>query len=177
MIRFQFFIYTLLSFAACAQVNNKKGIWKSEYRLLSFSVDSPWQQLPSLDTKDQVISGVIDVSDGTSYTIKITDDVPKTTVSDSQYYAGARKMMLDANQANRVLREFDTVFHSMPAHRTDYMMRTNRWGLMKQVNYIIRNEKEFISVQILYPFIDNKPETQIPASVLAFDKLVLLNGK
>ena len=80
----------------CAQLGNKPANWKSVYREITFDYSDPWSLLPTLDTKEKTLSGVIDNRDGKSYIIHITDDVSKGQLSDEVYFKGIEQTMLRA---------------------------------------------------------------------------------
>ena len=168
--------FLLLAMTSCGQFTDSSA-WKSSYHLLSFSYKNPWQLLPTLDTKKETLTGVIDFSDGKSYIIKIGDDLSKEKLSDETYYSGIKKAMLAPNAANQLVFEGDTLFHSQQGHRLDFIMKTDKWGWMKQVNIIRRDGQEFFSIQILYPIKQGEIAKQIPEEIFQFDKLVVLNNK
>jgi hypothetical protein len=178
---FRYVFFTLISIlsilSSCGQSDGTTTSWRSDYRNLSVSFTNPWRKLPSLDTKEQTLIGVIDYSDGKSYIIKITDDTPQEKLTDNQYYEGAKKIMLAPNQKNKVLSESDTIFHGTTVHKIVFLMYTDKWGLMKQQTLIERDGKEFFSIQILYPVEEEEYDKPVPGSILQLDKSILINGK
>ena len=174
------FLLTLLLFTLsyCGQIQNSPTEWKSVNRILSFEYANPWSILPTLDTKGKTLTGVIDKRDGKSYVIQITDDVAKGKLSDEAYFDGVKQTMLQANKKNMLIAESDTTFHGMKAHSQSYLMYTQKWGLLKQVSFVIRTGIEFVSVQILFPIIDEGAATKsIPLQLVEFDRTVRLEPK
>jgi hypothetical protein len=170
-------LYLLLSLGACGQRADSVKIWKSEFRNIQFQYTSPWVLLPALDIKTQTLAGVIDMKDGKSYIIRCFDDLPKEKLSDKDYLAGIKKTMLEPNPKNKLLSEDSVFFHNQISFRQVFLMYTIRWGLIKQTNYLIRNGKDAITLQILYPTSEIDALTQVtPDILIQFDKLVKLNG-
>jgi hypothetical protein len=165
-----------ISFLSCIQ-HEADHLWKSVERDLSFTYSEPWRLVPTLDSKAQTLTGVIDYSDGKSYIIKMTGDVSKEKISDSVFHAEIKKTMLAPNKANRVIGEDDIIFHSQKVHRIVFFMDTEKWGLLKQISITCRNGKEYFSIQINYPIKREEPNKQIPESLVIFDKDVKINGK
>ena len=57
-------------------------------------------------------------------------------------------------------------------------MYTDKWGLLQQINFVIRTRTEFVSVQILFPISDEGGATDsMPLEVANFDKTVNINAK
>ena len=170
-------LYLLLSLGACGQQNDSIKTWHSEFRNIQFQYTSPWVLVPALDIKTQTLIGVIDMKDGKSYIIRCFDDLPKEKLSDKNYLAGIKKTMLEPNPKNKLLSEDSVYFHNQISFRQVFLMYTDRWGLLKQINYLVRNGKDAITVQILYPTTEIDALTQLTPDLLTqSDKLVKLNG-
>lgn len=152
--------------------------WESTIRDLSFEYSAQWSILPTLDTKEKTITGVIDYSDGKSYVIQITPDASIEKLSDELYFESIKKTMLEANSENELMEENDTTFHGMKAHSQVFLMYTKKWGFMKQVSYVIRTGVEFVSVQILFPVTKGNASTApMPFQIVEFDRTVKVKPK
>ena len=170
-------LYLLLSLGACGQQNDSVKTWQSEFREIQFQYTAPWVLLPTLDIKNRTLVGVIDMKDGKSYIIQCFDDLPKEKLSDNEYLNGIKKTMLEPNPKNKLLSEDSVFFHNQVSYRQVFLMYTIKWGVLKQINYLIRNGKDAITLQILYPTTEIDATTQnIPELLTQFDKLVKLNG-
>jgi hypothetical protein len=172
-------LIALVSFglAACSQSAQTQTTWSSKHRKLSFTYTSPWQLLPGMESQEKTLAGVIDKTDGTSYLLQIGDDVSKERLTDSEYYEGARNTMLAANSNNRLVLEDDTIYHGMKAHRQVYVLEAKRWGTISHVTYIIRNEQEYLSVQISYPHSKQAVIGRLPENLARFDETVRVTVK
>jgi len=171
-------IFFFLTLCSCGQSQDSTSNWICENRPLSFNLYKPWTKLPTLDTKEKTLTGVIDNSDGKSYIIQITDDIPQNRLSNKKYFEGVKAAMLKPNAKNKLLSEDTLTFHNMPAHRQTYLMYTDKWGLLKQINYVVRNGIQFISVQILFPTDElSYLKDSIPNELLQFDNTVKINSK
>jgi hypothetical protein len=166
-----------IGMAACSQNARTQKSWSSKYRELSFTYESPWQLLPAMDLPEKTLAGVIDKADGTSYLIQIGDDVSKERLTDAEYYEGVRNIMLNDNSKNRLILEDDTIYHGVRAHRQVFVLEAKHWGTMSQVTYIIRSEKEYMSVQISYPHTKQTSIGRLPENLSRFDETVRLRVK
>jgi hypothetical protein len=168
--------FFLILLSSCGQSQDSISSWTCESRILTFSLYKPWTKLPTLDTKEKTLTGVIDNSDGKSYIIQITDDIPQSRLSDKTYFEEVKQTMLKPNEKNKLVSEDTWMFHNMPTHRQTFLMYTDKWGLLKQINYVFRNGVEFISVQILFP-VDEASylKDSIPEALVKFDKTVKIN--
>lgn len=178
IIKNLFILIILFIQFACSQPADSIKTWQSKNRDLSFKYSTPWELVPVLDIKKQTMVGVIDQSDGKSYIIQYFDDVPTYRLSTQQYLNGIKKTMLQPNPKNNLLLEDSLVFHNHITYRQVYLMYTEKWGLLKQYQYVIRTGKEMITVQILFPTTESAAKHQdIPQQLLDFDKSVKLNGQ
>ena len=174
-----YLLIILLFELSCSGQNHKSLTkWESSIRALAFEYESPWSILPTLDTKEKTLTGVIDNRDGKSYIIQITPDASKEELSDVLYFENVKKTMLGANSRNELLEENDTTFHGMSAHSQVYLMYTKKWGLLKQVSFVIRTGVEFVSVQILFPVTkENSSTNSLPIQLVEFDRTVKVEPK
>jgi hypothetical protein len=172
-------VFTILFNLSCGRVTKQTPqLWESKERKISFQCYAPWTLLPTLDTKTTTMTGVIDNSDGKSYIIHITDDVPKEKLSDESYFGGVRKTMLQANSKNRLIKEDSIPFHGQIFHRQAYFMHTDNWGLLKQISFVKRTGKEFYSIQVAFPTQESDSiDITIPPHLIEFDKGVKVDGK
>lgn len=137
-------------------------IWKSKFYSVSLSYDSTWSKMPVLDSKEKILFGLIDKKDGKSLLLKIAEDVPQKTLSDSLYFKATKEQMLNANSRNKFLGESDTVLDGKEFHVLMFEMQTSKWGVLKQYGFIFRDGKNMISIQLSYPIgYDNIPEEQL----------------
>ncbi len=176
-MKFSIVILLLISLNSCAQQSDSSQYWKSSHRNLKIQYGSPWILMPALDIKSQTLVGVIDNQDGKSYIIQYFDDVPQENLSTNQYLAGVKKTMLEANPKNKILAKDSLLFHGHTAHAQTFLMHTIKWGMLKQISYVIRTGTELITVQICFP--TNEPDAQkerIPEQLVLFDKMVKING-
>jgi hypothetical protein len=170
-------LYILFSLGACGQQKESVKTWQSRFRDIKFQYTSPWTLVPALDIKDQTLVGVIDMKDGKSYIIRCFDDLSKEKLNDNDYLAGIKKTMLEPNPKNKLLSEDSIYFHNQISFRQVFLMYTEKWGLLKQISYLLRNGKDAITIQISFPTTEIDVSTQITPDVLTqFDKLVKLNG-
>ncbi len=171
-------LYVLFTFLACGQGKDNPITWKSKFRDLQFNFQHPWTLVPVLDSAAHTFVGVIDMKDGKSYIIQFFDDVSKERLSDESYMNGIKQTMLQPNPKNKLITEDSVLFHEQKSHRQTYLMFTEKWGLLKQFNYVIRTGKELITVQMLYPTNEQDAVNDpIPLQLVAFDKQVKLNGR
>lgn len=174
MIKLYTFLFiVLLANSACSQTDSTVS-WRSQYASISFDIYSPWKQLPTLDTEKETLTGVIDNSDGKSFIVRIGKDISKEILSDSSFYLGIKKTMLEANKENKVLSESDTVMHSLEMHRIDFLMKTDRWGWVRQINLSLRDGARFVAIQILHPVGENGHDSVIPLALMEFDKRLVI---
>ncbi len=170
-------LYVIFTLLGCAQAQDSVNIWKSNHRDLHFEYQTPWTLVPALDITSQTLVGVIDNKDGKSYIIQFFDDVPKERLSNENYLNGIKQTMLQPNPKNKLILEDSVLFHEQKSYRQIYLMYTEKWGLLKQFNYVIRTGKELITVQILFPTKELGASNDIPSQLVEFDKLVKLNGQ
>ncbi|MBI1837958.1 MAG: hypothetical protein HYR91_11910 [Flavobacteriia bacterium] len=162
----------------CISQNTKQQIWKSQFYNLNVKYDSLWSLIPSLDTKEKTLFGLIDKKDGKSYIIKIVNDVPKSQLSDSTYFQATKDMMLKENQKNMLLEEKDTLIHGKKFHSMEFILYTSKWGLLKQYGLISRDGNKIISIQISFPVNeDQKTTTYFPESLIELDKGITIEEK
>lgn len=159
---------TFLFFSCSAQktdsLKNEPAlqIWKSKFYNVSLSYDSTWSKMPVLDSKEKILFGLIDKNDGKSLLLKIAEDVPQKTLSDSLYFSATKEQMLNANSRNKFLGESDTVLDGKKFHVLMFEMQTSKWGVLKQYGFIYRDGINMISIQLSYPIsYVNMPETQL----------------
>lgn len=165
------------SMVACTQSAKTQTSWKSKHHDLSFTYGMPWMLLPATESVEKTLTGVIDLTDGTSYIFQIGNDVSKERLGDSTYFAGIRKTMLAANPKNRLISEDDTIYHGMKAHRQLYVLEAKRWGTVSHISYIIRTGQEFLTVQISYPIRKQTSVGHLPENLVRFDENVYIKMK
>lgn len=151
--------------------------WTSKFHEFEIELDSLWTVLPSIDTKEKMLFGVIDKTDGKSYIIKITKDVPTDQLSDEQYYQTIRELMLGANSENKLLEEKESEFHGEKYHEQIFIMNTPKWGVLKQNSYIRRTGQLLYSIQISFPINDKNENTPTPTLIIELDKEIKLTKR
>lgn len=158
---------------------NKKGTsWESEHSKVSFNYNDPWTILPTMDTKDKTISGVIDMKDGRTYIIQVDVDIPKTELSDENFYIALKINNINANAKNKFIKEDDLPFHGETFHRQIFYIHNKKWGIQKQLNYGRRTGKKYYSVTMAFPSKENDTvDLFIPSELIEFDKGVKIEGK
>lgn len=152
--------------------------YKSTYYNVSVNYDTPWTKIPAtIDREGKLLIGFTDNTDHSSYVIKIATDVPKSQLSDVDFYDNVRNQMLDANASNKLLEEKDVSFHGNTYHVQVFLMQT-KWGLLKSYYYGYRTGKEYYGVQISFPASESEAKTIYwPEKVIELDKGVLIDGK
>ncbi len=172
------FLFVLPSCTGQVETQKKSPTWKSKFYPFSAEFDSIWTKLPSHDTKEKILFGVIDKTDGKSYIVKITDDLAQSQLSDSSYFEITKDLMLQENQKNILLNEKDTVIHEKKFHCMTFILHTTKWGVLKQSGYIYRDGIKMISIQMGFPLNEKQPnETNVPKSLIALDKGIKIDGK
>jgi hypothetical protein len=128
-------------------------IWSSSHHPVRVSYGSEWTRIePSMDTADKLLVGLVDNSNGMSYTVKIGRDVDRNTVPDTHYYDAVKKQMLAAHGANKLIDEGDVAFHGRQFHRLRFKMHTAKWGELCMLVYTHRTGTQSVAVQIAFPF-------------------------
>ena len=181
MLKYFSIFLTLLLIHSCkaqTEEQEKSEIWKSKYYDITIEFNIPWSQMPSIDSKEKSLFGVLDKNDGKSYVVKIVDDVSKDILSDSSYFEFTKKIMLDENEKNILLNETDTVIHGKNFHCLTFLMNTTKWGTMKQYGYIYRDGIKMISIQISFPIEEkNANQASIPEALIELDNGIKINGQ
>lgn len=177
--RYLSILFYLLILSSCiGQTTETPQVWKSKYFDFNVEFDTQWSLLPSIDTKEKSLFGVIDKSDGKSYIIKIVDDVSKDLLSDTGYYQLIKSQMLNENKKNLLIKELDTIIHGKKFHHQAFLMDTKKWGLLKQYAYIYRDGIKMISIQFSFPIEEkNAYEETIPKMLVELDKRIKINGE
>lgn len=167
---------TLVNFSCGNATKQTSQFWESKQRKISFQYYSPWTLLPTIDKKSETVTGVIDNNDGKSYVIHITDDISKEKLSDTIYFNGVKKTMLQPNIKNRLIKEDSILFRGQIFHRQIYFMHTKNWGLLKQLIFVKRTGKDFYSIQISFPTQESDSiDITIPKQLTEFDNGVKTN--
>jgi len=165
-----FFILVNLLQSCTGQNSDSISIWQSKYHNFKASYSSLWTLLPSYDTEEKTIFGVIDKKDGKSYIVKITKDVSKEELPDTDYYEYFKETMLKENPNNKFLGEQDIQFHGENYHGLEFLMHTEKWGILKQYAYIKRQGDFLTGIQVSYPILENDTNTEMPLSLKELDK-------
>ncbi|MDH4471343.1 MAG: hypothetical protein QE487_01980 [Fluviicola sp.] len=150
------------------------SVWQSKYHNLKANYSSEWSLLPGIDKENKVIFGLIDKTDGKSYLVKIAEDVSKEDLPDEDYYLAFKEMVLNENPKNKLLSEQDVDFHGSNYHRLEFLIYTEKWGLLKQYAYVNRPGDFIIGVQLSYPVAEDKSNAEMPESMIELDKNVVL---
>ncbi len=180
MTRLEFiFLTSLTLLISCnGQDTIKANIIQCTEHDIVINYQNPWTKLPGLDSKKQSLAGVIDYSNGTSYFIKVTQDVSKEKISDEDYFAYTRDMMLKENSKNKLLEEKEIEFHGEKYFRQIFLMYTKRWGLLKHYYSGRRSGDYYYGIQISFPVTEeNSIDARLPEAIVLLDKNVLIDGK
>ncbi|WP_146602102.1 hypothetical protein [Novipirellula aureliae] len=150
--------------AGCNKRNHEQttpATWRSDHHDVSFQYPRDWTLLqPFLDSEKAVTAGAIDNTTGMSLVIKLTEDVPKTMVSDETYFEAVRNQMLTHASGNTLLDESETEFVGSRYHRMHFTMTNPKFdGDFRQVAYIRRTGEFCIACQLNYPV---STDNQIP---------------
>lgn len=97
----------LLSLTSCIGAPPDKPVkWESDYHNLEVEYGTPWGRIkPSIDTKNKTLFVLIDKRNGSSYIVKIANDVSFNELSNEAYYQAFSDEMLAENEKNRLLEE------------------------------------------------------------------------
>ena len=129
----------------------EKKAWKSSVSNVQLFFDSNWELItPYLDTPDKIIVALVDKNDRCGFVIKVTNDVSKKELSDDAYYGAIKEQMLEANNANKLLREDDYVLKKNIYRRLIFSMHTS-FGKIYHTVFIRRNGIKMTGIQISYP--------------------------
>jgi len=153
-----------LSLASCQ--NSNDGIWKSKVSDLELVFNNQWKLIkPYVDSNEKVLVGLTDPTDHSSLTVKITEDLPKETVSDERYFGAIKEQMLNANSENQLVEENKIEFKGIEYHRLIFFM-TTKFGEMTHTVYTHRNGEKAIGIQFTYPKnLTEKPTEKIPSKI------------
>lgn len=150
--------------------------WKSKYHRLEVEYSSPWIKFPERDNYDETLFSLLDPRNGTSYVIKIMDDVSTNVLSNDSYYEANMNMVLESNMENQLLSENDITFHGKIYHRQIFLIHTLKWGLLKQFANFHRNGEHLYSILMSFPVDEENAHTaQLPHSLVALDRKVRIN--
>jgi hypothetical protein len=72
--------------------NSVDGNWKSKVSDLELVFDDQWKLIQTnVDDQEKVLVGLVDQADHSSFTVKITRDVPKDQLSDELYFESIKE--------------------------------------------------------------------------------------
>ena len=161
-------VIAFTSFQMCTVKSS--GKWKSEKTNLELNFNDRWELIiPNLDTENKTIVGIKDNKDNSSFTVKITNDVPVEQVPDEYYFSAIKEQMLNANSKNELVIEDKIDFKGTIYHRMIFFM-TTKFGDVTHTIYTHRNGEKVIGIQFTYPReLVKKPNEMIPSKI---DKLL-----
>ena len=149
----------LMSFQFCTVKSD--GKWKSEKTNLELNFNDTWELIiPNIDIETQTLVGIKDNSDNSSFTVKITDDLPKDQVPDEYYFTAIREQMLMENPKNELVAEDTVELKGVEYHRMIFYM-TTKFGEMTHTIYTHRNGEKVNGIQFTYPKSLVKSPTEI----------------
>lgn len=145
-------------------VESKK--WNSLDGSCSIAYAKKWTKLYKQDPQNaNILFGLIDTLDGTSYTLTATQDTPKSEVSDSLYLTSLKRQMLRQNQGNELLLSNKENFKGRKFNHLVFSMNTDKWGELIQHIYILRTGKKMYGIQTSFPADENNNIDEIPTKV------------
>lgn len=157
-------IIILLGFQKCTIKST--GKWKSEKNNIELYYGENWELIiPTIDFDQNTLVGIKDISDNSSFIVKITNDVSKKQISDKYYISAIREQMLNENPNNKFIDEDTINLKGIEFHRMIFFMSTKH-GKITHTIYIHRNGKKMIGIQFTYPkYLTENPMKSIPSKI------------
>jgi hypothetical protein len=159
--------------------NSENSIWESQFNQIKIEYSNEWEIIkPLIDKTDKTVIGIIDKTDGKSYVIKVTQDVPQEKLSDEDYYEFTRKQMLESHPDNKLIGEKQKQVYNKSFNEMRFEMNTKQWGKLIQHVLIHRTGEKIIGLQISFPYtkeLDSNGE--LPKQLQSLQNGILINEK
>jgi hypothetical protein len=162
-----------MSGSTSASKESDKTCWHSEYHNVDACYSSNWFKTPSPELKDYMLLGLVDLSDGKSYSIKIEKDPGEDQFTDLEYLLYIEDLMLSENPDNVLLSTENITYHNESYSRQVFLLNTDKWGWKKTYVHMNRSEGFITGIQFSYPFNSKDSVSDvIPMELLALESQI-----
>ncbi len=145
------------------------SVWSSESHPISIKFSEPWKLIyPQQDRSDRLLVALQTApkGQGCSFSIRVGEDAPKAVMSDAQWYQTLQQSILEANDENELLDEYDVQWQDRTYHRIRFRMLDNAGKPLCQWIDTCRTGKYIVTTTNAFPF-DQKmhDNRELPAAL------------
>lgn len=152
--------------------------WKSTNFDFEVEYSDSWSLIfPPIDTKERILFGVIDESDGKFYLAEITKMSLYKDLTDEEYFEESKKRYISEHRGNKFLKAEEMEFHNETYHVMSFIINNPKWGLSKMYDFVKRDDNLVIGIVLSFPVDSlNADSIQIPDEILNLDRNIKING-